>query len=615
MFDGRKFIKNYPLLTEFIIDINQRKELAKDKNFFEYYNINKKNIETIIRLTKEIYPIEKVKEIVNEIIIKKQKCSIETFSFNIVQLVGACKKINDNIEPVKNLEEERIINNGNKCYYEEALKYVYKISFLYYIKDINKILKLNGEDIYEIFKNSYIDRIKIFLFTLAKNKRIEFFVEEINKCSKEQYFIKSLFNNVDINTDLILFDEKIKNDLGQEYYTRLLFYYYDGYSSNKIGRERIRKLISLNKFDLIKDILLFNRRDILDKVSIHEDSDIFNIEIFNSSDISRILERKILGDKSFNWNYYLSLKVSLGIEKYNKFISKYKEIVDLLVSIYKTNLELLSKEEQRKIYNYINTLNDSKLKEIREEIEIINKEMEEMYKTNYTDKINEANTIIEKAVLTEIEDSNQEKHSIKIYELKEEEKFRLLITVMNKRARLMTTNMYNRPLHVTTINDPSKFNEDLPNGSEIISTSMIDNTHVDTFVGPYVDVMYVFSDLEPEDIIGIAPCDAAFPPKIEENQALFPRDIALTPEELMHKTKYGNGNIVGHYNEIAIRRKRNNKKIQPTAILCFDEINDISIKHAEYFNVPIIILNTKTYRNFNTFTDELEKNKKESLSL
>ena len=45
----------------------------------------------------------------------------------------------------------------------------------------------------------------------------------------------------------------------------------------------------------------------------------------------------------------------------------------------------------------------------------------------------------------------------------------------------------------------------------------------------------------------------------------------------------------------------------PTAILCYDKINDISIRHAEYFKIPIIVINTKTYRNLKNFTKTEEK--------
>lgn len=65
------------------------------------------------------------------------------------------------------------------------------------------------------------------------------------------------------------------------------------------------------------------------------------------------------------------------------------------------------------------------------------------------------------------------------------------------------------------------------------------------------------------------------------------------------------------YNEIAIRRKRlNGTRIIPTAILCYDEINDISIKHAEYFNIPIVVIKTKTYELLQHYTDKKERTKK-----
>ena len=178
-----------------------------------------------------------------------------------------------------------------------------------------------------------------------------------------------------------------------------------------------------------------------------------------------------------------------------------------------------------------------------------------------------------------------------------------LITVMHNKARDGFLNMYGRPAHKLTINDPSNFCKDLEGGSEIISTSMIDDRFIDTFVGPDADVMYIFSDLESQDILSICHEDAGFPPKIEDNLDLFPRNIPMGPEELMRETINNRD-----YNEIAIKRKRNEKtRVMPTAILCYDKINDASIRHAEYFNVPIIVINTKKYKALKNYTEAKEK--------
>jgi hypothetical protein len=132
---------------------------------------------------------------------------------------------------------------------------------------------------------------------------------------------------------------------------------------------------------------------------------------------------------------------------------------------------------------------------------------------------------------------------------------------------------------------------------------MINEQFIDTFVGDQADVMYAFSSLKKEDIIAISHEDAGLPPKIEENQSLFPRGVPTSPSDLMRTSARNRS-----YNEIAIRRKaEDGTRVMPTAIICYDRINDTSIKHAEHFNIPIVVINTKTYRNLKHYTKPLEE--------
>ena len=137
---------------------------------------------------------------------------------------------------------------------------------------------------------------------------------------------------------------------------------------------------------------------------------------------------------------------------------------------------------------------------------------------------------------------------------------------------------------------------------------MINNQFINTFVGPHADVMYVFGDLDSTDFLSICHQNAALPPKISQNVDLFVKGRLVGPRKLMMKTMQNRS-----YNEIAIRRKRTDgTRVMPTAILCYDKINDASIRYAEYFNIPIIVINTKTYRNLQNYmpAQEIESRKR-----
>ena len=133
------------------------------------------------------------------------------------------------------------------------------------------------------------------------------------------------------------------------------------------------------------------------------------------------------------------------------------------------------------------------------------------------------------------------------------------------------------------------FKRNLPNGSDLISCSMITSEYVSLFTyNP--NIIYVFSDLESDDIINISPEDGAYSPNLDENKVCFTRSEPMGVRRFMLETMKN-----GDYNEITLRRSKNGEKKLPTAILCFDGINDDSIKHAEYFNIPIIKIKTEQY--------------------
>ena len=59
------------------------------------------------------------------------------------------------------------------------------------------------------------------------------------------------------------------------------------------------------------------------------------------------------------------------------------------------------------------------------------------------------------------------------------------------------------------------------------------------------------------------------------------------------------------YNEVVINRfndKTKTKKRRPTNILCFDEVNELSLMYAEYFKIPILLIDTKKCA-YNNVTD------------
>ncbi len=144
-------------------------------------------------------------------------------------------------------------------------------------------------------------------------------------------------------------------------------------------------------------------------------------------------------------------------------------------------------------------------------------------------------------------------------------------------------------------------------GSSTISTSLISEDKID-FVGsaepdedlrPINNVYYGFSQIESDSILFMGPGDlytrngkGILEPSADRQTAAF-----MTPYDLQHATPRG------RYNEIVLDRKShsNNKaRIRPSSIICFGDgpagINVASKRAAEYFGIPINLINRQTYQ-------------------
>lgn len=600
MFETKKFKKKYPLLTEFITDKKKMKKFLEDKNLYELYLQENETLDKFITNIKKVYNSEKVENIVMDIINAKDYKKLKIVSYNLNQFISWYKSYNGNLDSINEIDWLIIENKGQKFNGFEIEEITLNMCF---VNNYKNPIYINNHDIKDIFirTNSLVTKRK--LYSLLKNNNLDFFVFIMNKLSKYNIEIENIDSIFESEVDDRIYNPEITNKMSEQDFLRLIIYYFD--IANKREKEIINNLIDAKNYELISDILhLKSRKSFFDLVKADEiDKDLLSLKNINVYQIYNILYDILSPKEKLDIEYLNNLSYSIGRDNYDEFYQKHKDLLDLLTKIHYENFCKLTKEEQKSIYTYIKSLTQDKKNILIEEIKQINLELRTLYRNEYLKVVKNSDNIINKAEDKEVKDTRGKKHNIRVYELKDEEPFTLLITVMHNKARDRFLNMYGRPAHKLTIDDPSNFCKDLKGGSEYISASMISDNFIETFVGPNADVMYVFSDLETEDFINICHKDAALPPKIEENVDLFLEISPVGPRELMIKTKHNRD-----YNEIAIRRKRkDNTRIMPMAILCFDKINDTSIKHAEYFNIPIIVINTKTYKNLKYYTETKEE--------
>ena len=142
------------------------------------------------------------------------------------------------------------------------------------------------------------------------------------------------------------------------------------------------------------------------------------------------------------------------------------------------------------------------------------------------------------------------------------------------------------------INNPALFNK--LEGSSTLSTSMISNTHMNCVGnGRKNAVYYGFNDISDKSLYLMDSCDTG----IEfDKRLLNPSSFSnhyMIPDVLQSESE--------NYNEVVLDRKSSEKanfdhRLQPNCIICFDgNISDQSKLAAQYFNIPIYVINRQKY--------------------
>ena len=147
-------------------------------------------------------------------------------------------------------------------------------------------------------------------------------------------------------------------------------------------------------------------------------------------------------------------------------------------------------------------------------------------------------------------------------------------------------------------------------GSITISTSEISNKflgHLTRKKNNQPEVIFAFSNIPEEDVFFSGIYDIGLNTRTKNYSDLHPSD-GLGQHFLANQLMT---NCFHDYNEIAINRftdKTKTKKRMPNYIVCYDEVNELSLKYAEYFNIPILFIDTKkcAYKNANEIKQKLE---------
>ena len=528
-------------------------------------------------------------------------------------------KLNAILTSCKNIEN--FIKN------ERILKEIcspFLINYIDYV-DLNSariimdyLIKNNLEEYFSFFN----ENIKV---ELLKDKTI---LKKILNSSKLKNIIKSSTNNV---FEILAQYEKAQNIiLNYDFYTILSFvtnkiYFPANITSNKKFQETILNIEDITTYRFFMD--QFEQNNSLAAYEIDKIKEkIYDKEVEKYSDGLFLITKKIVNLYDKKENYSLLLTDNMKNYIIKEMINNSKNMHDvfykydtlkmrnILIDRYFKDIPLNFLKNLNVMIQYNDSLNNKILDEKRTNIykKILNfenlnyDERKELYyacakyenlvELFYDDyrkcRDNTYNNLIDLAInpkkmynLLSIEKTK--KYGVPIYELNGE----------NFYAFVHITGPYKY--------NPNFYVEAWKEGLyDSVSLSFIGNNNITTFGDPKESIAFGFSKLDYKRIIHLRNSDSFSNYNSMDDCFSDYIQKMYTPANLIKETR--------GYNEIVYQEKSRNIKLDtivPDYVMCYDEVTDSDINVAKYYNLPIVLINTKKYKFNNKIIDVSESEK------
>ena len=434
-----------------------------------------------------------------------------------------------------------------------------------------------------IINNNYYESIKHSYENVPESKN---FI--MNNIISDKYITMIPFKQFDKE-----FVETLGDDIVNELYKKNVFYHPEDYN-------KLFKVYDAKNYELIKDLVDYNKNysDIPLNALLEEE---VNRELIATSNVLMdkcdFLLFKYFGTPMGD-SYYIKifLKTINNSSCPPEFKDKYGSLIDLLNQI--TNAE------NNELIEISKKLNVNKRDEYRKKIEEMEKEGNDFIRKDFSsDLLKKYDQTKENAVHRTINTENGKE--IDVYEL-DGEPFTMLV-------HAITYNDWadkNKEFPKQIVEDPEKWIT-IDGGNNFISTSLISERNLMVYDKPDKDdvLMYGFNNIPPDIIQFTDILDAGTKRDASEETNFNMRNWLNRPkvntvtsiDNLLQETIKRNettreGNRL--WNEIVISRKdkSTNEKIRPDYIVCMDNISKTSKKAAEYFGIPIYLINSFTYK-------------------
>ncbi len=541
---------------------------------------------------------------------------------------------------------KNIIKIFNKCIEEKS-----NDLFLHLLKSLIKIANKNNnlyllDKILENNPNADLLNMNIEIFENPKyleEYNIDFIAKNIEKI--ELKFLDSGIRDPIIKEKLIVM---YNNNI--PIYSEIL---YSCYTSPDFILKCKNVLKNTSIMNFCNSVFNFDCEDIkyLELISTSkEEQDYFNFFVYNFYIIPRNNYKDIINHKFDNIEFLINLILKYQIKidmSYKEFINFYNENEELLCNIkkhptddiiekfkiyfnnrqfeiktiedlknikekiYETisnnfdsfeDMEELKKKIIRMLFGinyetFLNTLNKiNNLREINKTL-YTNKELEILYKLNKLIIIEDKDNLriifndLYNLKLSNFFDDIENKYNNyckleitgQLYKENEQivelngQNFNLLVhRIKGHKYRDIAEKLHQNPLLWTQIYVEDSF----------ISTSLISELFLGIDDG--IGTILGFNNINPDDILDIGTQDINFSIGLFKSQRRNPKSNYLPSTELIEKTSM-------LYNEVAIKRYRDNKPILPNCVVCIDNIRDIDKNIADHFKIPIYLIHVEKY--------------------
>ncbi len=498
-------------------------------------------------------------------------------------------------------------------------KYGIKVikGFLYYEKNSNTNQQLNTfSDIKDIYIEEYLKDIE--------NKDINKNNELIsNYLSKEEI---DLARSHGIKFDYLpntktfgTYFNFIKSMSGNNNGINIYLYDFNAFESvkNLFTNIELDNLNQGNKINLIKIIASYNQ------FNINNQEELNHFETIRENHLTKDYESNpsII---TFLEMFFEDRKISQP--DYNTYIYYNCQNLDKIFTLFNesdlSNKFNLSNDEIKciKAYSYIKNI-DYKHFFDQSSIEIFNYFKNQKYDFRNIDKhilFNKLRNIYGYEIISSLTQFNDlketvmtNKHDVPVIEINSGH-FKLLShTILNEslNKRILNNEGYGGLASTPRLWD--EMNDEF--GVSYISTSLISDDALNMVFPSSKDVVYGFNSIEKDSIINISPSDGATSHYQNANEYVEGggRERIYFSDELIDESCI---QTAYRYNEVAIKRKKQDgSKLKPSCIIVFDNIiNDLSLQHAKYHNIPIVSISTKFL--VNKFWEEIKKTEEKMIT-